>query len=509
MARQLIAIATLLLSQTAWSADLWICNGKSMPLSFVEARSGDHPVLMSIPGQSLQEKTDFLVQRVAKFDSLRASRYTATIQDFSNHAEHFHGTEFATTPDWDDTLVSQFCPKNLKIEQPIVYKHPEFPEDPPYWINDDLWNPLSDDFKAVLLLEMAIHREVFDTVEDPYGTLTDAPIRRIAAELASSDWENVSLLDYVNVTYWAGLDDFDFYGTRVVGQQKSDNDVEITQYNGTFAHPTTVMLQGESHVLSGDFALYPNLKFAYAHLAEPESITMEDGEEMILSGDVSFYKTGLAIFPDDPPSTPVSSGTEFKTENYDLTTNDDIKLATHGQSIIFSTGFGDEDVDDGLGLRGWIRVHGTVLYVKNLAGGHGRFYADLAKPAVISLRGVQIPITGRVDFASDLDTILTIQPTANFHYPNLGSVFPVAGVVDCTGDSTKTNLQSAEVLFDDNEDLDVFTASENFMLPDTNPNYSNEVKAGDEVRRGDEGYHSGDYGNICALPRTDPNKYSD
>ncbi len=104
---------------------------------------------------SVEEKLELAIERIEKLDPGRALLYRKWISEFWNEALFLDGINLIDVNDSDHVAL----PQNCQVTQIAIQKKPEFPEDPYYIINQDLWQALDNDGKAGLVLHEIAYRE--------------------------------------------------------------------------------------------------------------------------------------------------------------------------------------------------------------------------------------------------------------------------------------------------------------------------------------------------------------
>lgn len=102
------------------------------------------------------DKIKIVLARIANFDLARAGRYSLRLKSFLGEARFLSNI---TLPDIPDSNGLVF-PGDCKLIQAAVQRTPEFPNDPFYLINKDLWDLMDNDSKAGLVLHEIIYREM-------------------------------------------------------------------------------------------------------------------------------------------------------------------------------------------------------------------------------------------------------------------------------------------------------------------------------------------------------------
>jgi hypothetical protein len=127
-------------------------------LDYYEADVRGIKIDLGSPELSVDDKLELAIGRLKQTDSVRATRYTARVADFFNPAntKFLKGTVLEST---NDSYEDSF-PAGCTVENLVVRKQPEFPEDRLWTVSQDLWDAVKNDDKAGLVLHEVIYDDV-------------------------------------------------------------------------------------------------------------------------------------------------------------------------------------------------------------------------------------------------------------------------------------------------------------------------------------------------------------
>jgi len=148
-------------------------------------------------------KANLEVDRLQKNDPDRYELYLDRVDQFMSEAEMLTGVTLTPIQDVDNIAIPVGC----LLEQVAVQREPEFPGDKRYFLNQEIWNALSEDGKAGLVLHEVIYREAIAG-----GASDSVATRYFNSLLASGRFESISFLDQYDLYM-----DLDFQTMRLRG----------------------------------------------------------------------------------------------------------------------------------------------------------------------------------------------------------------------------------------------------------------------------------------------------
>lgn len=220
---------------------------------------------------SYQDKLELAMTRLERISPLRAALYRADIASFISNTKFLSGNTLVPIPDAEPISYPDGC----AIEQLAVQKTPEFPGDKLFTIDQDLWDQLSSDSRAGLILHEIIYKEALT-----YGHENSVYVRYLNSLLASPSGigqiqtqkqvYDLMLLIHFSVT--------DFYGVRFAlsGEPGSAEGLafDTDRLNETHFTPA-------GHFLSGSTVAFPGV----------DSVTLQS-QKMTVDDLVSFFEDG-------------------------------------------------------------------------------------------------------------------------------------------------------------------------------------------------------------------------
>jgi hypothetical protein len=140
--------------------DIVLCGGSTPSaelLDFFEARVlRGITVKLGGADQSVEQKINLMIDRAAQFDSFRVEKLKKGLDFFWKNSQFVRGLEFVDVPDSGHIGLPPHC----SIAQIAVQRLPPFPEEKYFIINQDLWDLLSNDGKAGLIMHEILFKEM-------------------------------------------------------------------------------------------------------------------------------------------------------------------------------------------------------------------------------------------------------------------------------------------------------------------------------------------------------------
>jgi hypothetical protein len=145
---------------------------------------------------SYMDKVKYVLNRLAAIDPARAGRYWARAQSFAKEAA------FIPNANLNDIGDSQgaYLPTGCTFAQAAAQHPPQFPGDPYYIVSKDLWDMMSDDNKAGLMLHEISYREGI-----AYGHQTSTLIRYYNSQISSAAIQSQTADTYLQLLNSAAL----------------------------------------------------------------------------------------------------------------------------------------------------------------------------------------------------------------------------------------------------------------------------------------------------------------
>lgn len=128
-------------------------------LDVYEARTQRNtPLDLGASELSVEEKLELAFTRMDRLDADRAKLYREGAAQFTTEAVFLREITLIDVPDSNHIVI----PNNCTIEQIIVQKAPEFPEDKRFTVNKDIWNLLDNDNKVAAIIHEVVYREAIE-----------------------------------------------------------------------------------------------------------------------------------------------------------------------------------------------------------------------------------------------------------------------------------------------------------------------------------------------------------
>lgn len=128
-----------------------------------------------------------LIKRIGRLTPMRARDYQQRYEQFYKEAKFLRGVELADVPDSAHVAV----PRGCKVEQLAIRLSMVYPRDKKYFINADIWDALSIEDRAGLIVHEIIYEEA-----SPRGGGNSTHSRYINALVASGEIKEFVLRDF-------------------------------------------------------------------------------------------------------------------------------------------------------------------------------------------------------------------------------------------------------------------------------------------------------------------------
>lgn len=262
-------------------------SGKVKSIEVLDFYEGEH--LWSLKPDlgvegDFMTKVRFALTRWERIDPNRAQRCREWANQFVEESNFQHGIELVDVPDSNHIAFPAGC----KVEQVVNQRKPKFPEDHRYIINGDLWDLMSEDRKAGMVLHELLYRMAIEI-----GQTDSSNSRYLNAYITSSGFVQSTDKAYVERLKLAGYTRFIYQGIAL--------DLLPRMFNG---HP------------SDRLDYYPSGKINHAYLAGEMSVVV--GNSKIQIGRhpdwnafefIEFFENGriLSVNPLAPPLLEIGS----------------------------------------------------------------------------------------------------------------------------------------------------------------------------------------------------------
>jgi hypothetical protein len=138
-------------------------------------------------GLTALEKVDYVLSRLARYSPERAERYRVQAHAFFENAKFVRGIDLVDIPDSEHMIF----PRGCAVEQIVIQKKPELPQDKLYLVNADLWDRLSKNHQAGLILHEVIYTEAME-----FDHPDSRRVRYFNSVMSSSGFDRTSYRDF-------------------------------------------------------------------------------------------------------------------------------------------------------------------------------------------------------------------------------------------------------------------------------------------------------------------------
>lgn len=158
---------------------------------------------------SVEERVQYLISKLEKFNPSRAAGYSQWAEDFNKESRRIDNIEMFPVPD----LGFGAKPRDCKIELTVFQRAPDILNRFRYAINQDLWNELDILNQAALIMHEIIYREL-SSAQDFAGTSEAA--RYLNGILNSEEFTNLKQADYLALLQSLGFRNADYGGYSIL-----------------------------------------------------------------------------------------------------------------------------------------------------------------------------------------------------------------------------------------------------------------------------------------------------
>jgi hypothetical protein len=169
-------------------------------LDYFEARTAGMTLSMGAPDLSIEQKLELAMQRLLRFGARRVEQYRASAAEFLSSAEFVRGKALIDIPDERVAVIPAGC----QLEQIAIQRtRLLLPTDRRLTINADLWDLLSTDDKAGLILHELFYGEALQIA---HGRIAHTPsVRALTGLFSSPQAESLSLQEATDRFSAAGI----------------------------------------------------------------------------------------------------------------------------------------------------------------------------------------------------------------------------------------------------------------------------------------------------------------
>ncbi len=172
-----------------------------------EAKERFKFTLVPSQAETLEEKVDELIGRIAPLNPSRAEKYRAWAKTFFSEADFLTDKELIDIPDtgW------AYFPKGCAIKQAVIQHEPVFAMDKRYTINKEYWDAMSLDNQAALV----VHELVFRETSSEFGHKTSQSARYFHALVEANQLADMNVTNYIKTLRTLEFQNADFGGFKI------------------------------------------------------------------------------------------------------------------------------------------------------------------------------------------------------------------------------------------------------------------------------------------------------
>lgn len=236
-------------------------------------------------GNSIEQKINFILQRLEKLSPERARLYRSYYASFFNEVQWIEEGALNPIPD-SDHIISP--PPGCLVRQTVNQSQPVLPADKRYFIDKDVWDRLDDNQKTGLLLHEIIYREALSI-----GHVNSVSTRYLNGFISSSEMAEISVPAFNKL-----LTDLGFTTNSIQGAS-IDLKMPVEFYPTGQLKTATVLsesfftVQNQKLSIRDQISFYPNGQPESLFLAEPQNFLWGTKILNLAPYEVQFYENGF------------------------------------------------------------------------------------------------------------------------------------------------------------------------------------------------------------------------
>lgn len=185
-------------------------------------------------GPSFSERLELMLKRLEAFSPRRARRYREQAASFLNEARFLTGVDLGDIGNADPIVVPVGCTPKPVVNQ----REPEFPGDPRYIVQAEIWNALDENSKAALILHEIVYHELKQE--------TSLRTRYFVSMISSTEWANLTSLTYFDLSQRVGFPSEEQSGAELDLNRLYSRTPDGIFQNAYPVHDSVVALYGQS-----------------------------------------------------------------------------------------------------------------------------------------------------------------------------------------------------------------------------------------------------------------------
>lgn len=303
-------ISVLILSLSSFAGGDWVGNGGNVltcqnqqgvsyqMLDLYEGHTRGFEADFGSASKTYDQKVIYVLNRLAKINPSRAQQYSQWYKDFFKETQFITDDKFVPIPDSGPLVI----PKNCDIKQ-IAVQRPDdqiLPGDFRYVIDLNLWNHLSTDSQASLILHEIIYREAITM-----GQVSSPKVRYFNEMIASKQiatLQSKELLALIRTVSFQSLDYFGYTVSLVRAKFFDTGELSCTLGAGGFFVSQNSQIDISNRVL----CFHRNGQLKDIVIYGDDRLTVKVGQQFFnLANDygfLSFYDNGaVSVVPASKP----------------------------------------------------------------------------------------------------------------------------------------------------------------------------------------------------------------
>ncbi len=254
-------------------------------LDFYEARVlRNVQIDFDLKGDTFESKAQFLIKRLERVSSVRAQLYQQFFQNFKQEVFWLKEGELNDISDSDHITKP---PQGCSIKQVVNQSNPVMPMDKRYFIDQKIWDKMTDTQRVGLVMHEIIYREAISL-----GHTNSVSTRYLNSIISSGVMDEMSELGFAQI-----LRDLGFQSSKVQGVEVNlDKKYEVYS-NGQLKKATVkegsiYSLFNQQISLRDEISFYENGQVERLFLADMAQLKINELNFDLFPYELSFYENG-------------------------------------------------------------------------------------------------------------------------------------------------------------------------------------------------------------------------
>jgi hypothetical protein len=261
---------------------------------------------------TVEEKVELVLKRLEKRAPIRFKTYKNLLDQFYKESKFISGVHLVDIPDSENVILGKGC----VVEQLAIQQQPIFDEDPRYLINKDLWDLMSSDHQAGLILHEVIYYEAIHQENDPHH---NSKLIRYYNSFISSELVSKS----TNKVFYENLQKSKLFAIETIQSLPVNLFQQNLVFNKNDIIPMLESTLGRAHYVQGRSVLSSSA--SYHQNGKVKSIALKQTERLNSKKYVLNCSAKSIVYFDEDElliEGRINPGQTIKDQNYDIKFND-------------------------------------------------------------------------------------------------------------------------------------------------------------------------------------------